>query len=359
MSRFFRFLALVGLSVVCTLDIGLAQQPAQAQRDAIRSACRSDFITNCSGVQPGGKDALDCLTRHSAKLSSSCKVAVEAVSPTQQVTPAKIEPAAPAAPTAKSEPPPASRAPAGAQSQEDQLKAVRQVCTLNDFMSHCSWIAPTNPELLLCLKGNASELSPACQAVVQSLPAASMPAIVENPPKETQQSSPVGAVESKPEAPAPTKAQSPPVAPHEAAVSQKPGTQQMNAIRSDCRSDFIAYCRGVQPGGTAALRCLQRNEKQLVAACKSALAAIASTAPTESHGAPAAAPETPAVAQIGPVPRLSRREAIALLRSCGADQRALCAGVPLGGGHVISCLAENAAALSPGCYDALRAAARR
>ena len=69
------------------------------------------------------------------------------------------------------------RAPPGiqvapAEAQNEELKTVQQACTLNDFVSHCSWIAPNNPEILQCLKANAADLSPNCQAAVQSLPAA-------------------------------------------------------------------------------------------------------------------------------------------------------------------------------------------
>ena len=46
-----------------------AQQPSQDQIAAIRASCRSDFMANCSGVTPGGKDALECLKRNLAKLS--------------------------------------------------------------------------------------------------------------------------------------------------------------------------------------------------------------------------------------------------------------------------------------------------
>jgi hypothetical protein len=45
------------------------------------------------------------------------------------------------------------------QSQEDQLKVVQQAGTIDHFTAHCSCIAPTRPELLLCLKGNAAALS--------------------------------------------------------------------------------------------------------------------------------------------------------------------------------------------------------
>jgi hypothetical protein len=175
----FKYLAFAGLLSVLLHDQAAAQQPTEAQRDAIRAACRSDFMAHCSGVQPGGKDAFECLLRNDAKLSPSCQAAVNAAAPRL------AEPAAAAAPSsaipANSETaPPATkgeRAPPGIQAapteaQNDQLKSVQQACTLNDLVAHCSWIAPSNPEILLCLKANATDLSPNCQAAVQSIPAA-------------------------------------------------------------------------------------------------------------------------------------------------------------------------------------------
>ncbi len=68
--------------------------------------------------------------------------------------------------------PPAASAPAAAQSPQQELAAVSKVCTLSDVAAHCSFIAPGNPELVLCLKANAADLSPACHAVVTGLAAA-------------------------------------------------------------------------------------------------------------------------------------------------------------------------------------------
>ena len=179
----FRSLAFAGLLLVLPHDQAAAQQPTEAQRDAIRSACRSDFMANCSGVQPGGKDAFECLLRNDAKLSPSCQAAVHTAAP-KPAEPAAATTPAPAAPANSETTPPATkveRAPPGIQvapteAQNDQLKSVQQACTLNDFVAHCSWIAPGNPEILLCLKGNAADLSPNCQAAVQSLPATPPPA---------------------------------------------------------------------------------------------------------------------------------------------------------------------------------------
>jgi hypothetical protein len=54
------------------------------------------------------------------------------------------------------------------------------------------------------------------------------------------------------------------------------------------------------------------------------------------------------------------REVLFVVRSaCGADVRALCAGVDPGGGRIIECLATQAASLSPDCRSVLgRFAAR-
>ena len=55
----FRYLAFAGWLLVLLHDQGAAQQPTEAQRDAIRAACRSDFMADCSGVEPGGKEAFE------------------------------------------------------------------------------------------------------------------------------------------------------------------------------------------------------------------------------------------------------------------------------------------------------------
>ena len=56
-----------------------AQAPSQAQRDAIKSQCRSDYIAHCSSVPPGGEASLQCLQKNMSSLSSSCQSAVRAV----------------------------------------------------------------------------------------------------------------------------------------------------------------------------------------------------------------------------------------------------------------------------------------
>jgi hypothetical protein len=245
--------------LICLLTLSchaaIAQQPTQAQRDALRAACRSDFIANCAGVQPGGRDALMCLVRNSAKLSAPCGAAVSAVTGGAQAAPA-------AAPAAEKPPAPASADEAG--------------------KPRSSSTAPANP-------------------------------------------------------------------------SSRPSPQQLSALRTACRSDFVANCAGVHPGGVEALQCLKRNGERLSVSCRRAVAAVGGNAPG-SPAPPAVAVPAPAAAPLGPLPPMRPREALAILRICAADARLLCSGTPLGGGRLIGCLAENAPNLSPECYSALAAA---
>jgi hypothetical protein len=221
---------------------------------------------------------------------------------------------------------------------------------MSDMMAHCSFIQPNNPEMVLCLKANAADLSPSCQAAVQAAPAA--PAAASAPEPERKP-----APARKPE---PERASAPPPAPV-AAAPRRPTPQQQSAIRAACRSDFMSHCSGVTPGGAAALQCLQRNASSLSAGCRGALAAISGGGSAPAAAGEAAAPPAaaPAAAPIGPMPMLRPREALAILRICGADIQVFCAGIPMGGGRLLRCLAENAANVTPSCRAALAAAAGR
>ena len=162
-------LALLALPIATAAPT--AAQPSPEQIATMRQACRSDFITHCSGVQPGGREALQCLERNVAQLSTECGNAVSAVLPKAETKPETPQPAAAEAASPQPSQP----------SQQDELAAVQQACTIKDFMSHCSWIQPGNPELLPCLRANAAELSPACQSVVRSPPSAA-PSVAAAPP---------------------------------------------------------------------------------------------------------------------------------------------------------------------------------
>jgi hypothetical protein len=174
----FRSSLLGGLLLVGISGTLAAQQPTEEQRAAIRSACRADFTANCSGVEPGTKAALMCLVSNETKLSPACRTAVSAIA----AQPAAPHHATPAAADPAPQPPPKAAAEGRAQ---DQLSAVRQACTLNDMLAHCSWIKPESPEILLCLQANSAALSPACRAAVGSPQSAPTPPAAQAQPAET------------------------------------------------------------------------------------------------------------------------------------------------------------------------------
>ncbi len=144
------------------------------------------------------------------------------------------------------------------------------------------------------------------------------------------------------------------------AGAQQPSQAQKNAVKSACRSDYMAHCASVPPGGQASLACLQQNMSSLSPACQTAVTAMsggpatpapsqpaASPAPTPTVAQPASPPAPAAAASAPPSnPPMSRRQEIRLVRGyCADDFRALCGGVQPGGGRIIACLRANAASL--------------
>jgi hypothetical protein len=68
-SRRIASVALAAVSLQLLVVAGPASaQPSAEQQSALRNNCRSDFMSNCSGVTPGGAEALQCLQRNVAKL---------------------------------------------------------------------------------------------------------------------------------------------------------------------------------------------------------------------------------------------------------------------------------------------------
>ena len=244
-----------------------SQAPTDAQRNAIRSECRSDYEAHCASVPPGGAASLQCLQKNMSSLSSSCQTAVRAVE-------------APAAPKAESAGPPKAEA------------------------------APA-----------ATTTKPAAETAAPAAPKAA-----------------------------------------ESTAAKKPSDAQIAAIRGACRSDYPKVCAGVPTGGAPALQCLENNKSKLSGNCQQAVnaasggatAPAAGTAPaaaatTDTAAAPAAAPAPVLVLR----PMRPREELFVLRSACGADVRALCGGVAPGGGRIVQCLANKAAAISPACKGVL------
>src|SRR3982074_2343963 len=71
-----------------------SQAPTDAQRSAIRSACRADYEAHCASVPPGGEASLQCLQKNMSSLSPSCQPAVRPVDPAASAPAATAKPAA-------------------------------------------------------------------------------------------------------------------------------------------------------------------------------------------------------------------------------------------------------------------------
>jgi hypothetical protein len=195
--------ALVALATAALVGPAIAQVTA-AEQSALRASCRSDFMSHCSGVTPGGKDALVCLQKNVASLSADCQKVVKETMPKPAAekaptpAPSTTPPPKPAAATApppqptvsKATPPtkpmpapataatPAITAPAAP--SPEQLKAVKFTCR-KDFRRHCKGVPPGGPEALACLERNAARLTQNCKtsiaALTQTAPAAAAPPV--------------------------------------------------------------------------------------------------------------------------------------------------------------------------------------
>ena len=204
------------LVTLALVSAAQAQAPSKAQQDAIRANCRSDFMSNCSSVTPGGREALNCLEKNKARLSSGCQGALNAISPPAP-EPVKAAPAAPP----PSAPPPAAPPP----------------------------VAATPPS------------TPAAPPAAKSRPA----------PAPKAAAAPVRP--AAPNVPAPAAPAA--VAPPAAAPARKMGPlMEARLIRESCFTDFKVLCKGVQLGQGRAIRCLAGSRGALSPGCRDAMAQI-------------------------------------------------------------------------------------
>ena len=142
-----------------------AQQLTDAQRSAIRSACRSDYQRVCANVPGGTPDSLQCLVQHSDQVSAACRDAL-APAAASSATAAAAAPAAGSAPAAGGAPAAAPQATHPLSPREEAM-AVRSKCS-GDFQKLCSGVQPGGGHAAACLRAHASELTPACSAALGS-----------------------------------------------------------------------------------------------------------------------------------------------------------------------------------------------
>jgi Cysteine rich repeat len=144
--------------------VAAAQQPSQAQANAIRQSCRSDYQSYCSSVPTGGTASLQCLQGHLNELSPPCQTAVSSAS--------GGGPSSGGPSSGGSARPPSAGAPAAApysapkpMSPREKMAIMRQSCG-GDFRAYCRGVPLGGGEAMRCLSENQSRLSPACQSAM-------------------------------------------------------------------------------------------------------------------------------------------------------------------------------------------------
>ena len=234
-----------------------SQAPSGAQREAIKSQCRSDYMAHCSSIPPGGEASLQCLQKNMSSLSSSCQSAVRAVeapaaaAPKPETAPAAAAPAAAAAKPATAAPKAAATT-AAKQPSSAQVSAIRSACR-SDYPKVCAGVPTGGAPALQCLEKNKGKLSPACE---QAVAAASGGGAA--PPAGAAAAAPAGAPAAAAAPAAPTVIVLRPLRPRE----------ELFVLRSACGADVRSICGGVAPGGGRIVQCLATNAASLSPACK-------------------------------------------------------------------------------------------
>jgi len=160
-----------GVSIACALCApAFAQQLTDAQRSAIKSACRSDYMKVCSSVPTGTQASLQCLIQQSQDVSAGCRGALAPAMPAAVPTSA-----APTAASAAAAPaPPAVPAAAGPSAQRvsprEEARLVRTNCG-SDLQKFCPDVRLGGGRALGCLRTHAADLSATCQSTLSSLAA--------------------------------------------------------------------------------------------------------------------------------------------------------------------------------------------
>ena len=214
--------AIVALSGIANAQVTSAQQ------SAMRSNCRSDFTSHCSGVSPGGKDALTCLQKNVGSLSPACKKVVSETLPP------------PPAPAAEAAPAPAPAAPKEAAAPAAATAAPAQPAT-----------ATTTPAVSappIRAKVDPAPQRPAAATTAKPAPAAA-PA--------TATVAPVTAPPPAAAAPAPHRPNAPIV--------------MTAVIGRSCLRDLVRHCRDAGLGDGEKIACLTAHADSLTVMCRAAM----------------------------------------------------------------------------------------
>src|SRR5262245_49832806 len=251
--------ALCALTAALMLAIATPSfaQPTEAQKEAVKSACRSDYMAHCSSVTPGGEAALQCLAKNMSSLSSGCASAVKAIeaSAEPKSEPAKSEAAPAAAPKTESTAakpaaePKAAPSTAANKPTDAQVAAIRSACR-SDYPKVCAGVPTGGAPALECLEKNKARVSAGCGKALAAVGGAAAPA--------------GGA------APAAGGA-APATAPAVIVLRPMRPREELFVMRSACGADIRTLCAGVAPGGGRIMQCIANRAADLSPACRDVL----------------------------------------------------------------------------------------
>jgi hypothetical protein len=232
-------------------------QPTEAQREAVKTDCRSDYIAHCSSVPPGGEAALQCLAKNMSSLSSTCQAAVRAVEASvakPATAPAATNAKPAAAPTAPAAAPKAATTTTAKQPSSAQVSAIRAACQ-SDYPKVCVGVPPGGAAALQCLDKNKAKVSAPCQQAVNAATGGGAA-----PAAGGAAAAPAAAATAQP-APLVLRRMLP--------------REELFVTRSACAADIGTLCQGVVPGGGRIMQCLSARSTSLSSACRDVLAPFA------------------------------------------------------------------------------------
>jgi len=241
-----------------------AQAPTEAQREAIKSECRSDYMAHCSSIPPGGEASLQCLQKNMSSLAPGCASAVKAVeapaAPKAESAPAEKKtetPPAAAKPAAETKSEAAPKAAAAKQPTSAQISAIRSACR-SDYPKVCAGVPTGGAPALQCLEKNKAKLSAACEKAVAAAGGAATGGSAAAP---AAGAAPAGG----------GAAAAAPAAPVVIVLRPLRPREELFVLRSACGGDVRTICGGVAPGGGRIVQCLATNAARLSPACQDVL----------------------------------------------------------------------------------------
>ena len=243
MNRFCSLSAfgLLALALLVPADWAAAE-PSEAQVAAIKSNCRSDFMSKCWGVPRGGKEAMQCLKNNFASVSSGCQ---QALKPLMAAAPSK----------APADPPPAAK-PESAPAPQPEPAATPAPATPADPTPETAATPPP-----------ASEPAPSAPPKAAAKPAP-QPAV--KTPADAKVKEPVTVEEPA----AAAKPPAPPTASEETTIIGFIPPRKKLMILRNCRQDIETHCPDVSYGEGRQLSCLVSHKASLSADCQGALAKL-------------------------------------------------------------------------------------